>query len=229
MLAVMVVAAVGTFVKVFYLKRDGYGLLQPALTILADKYFDYMLPLVFGIISIFLVWLNPSPVIGLLIFFAVTFTSFIPLRQAIILLPSKFIIKHLDKLIKNKRGNLKDYLLPIRNVLNFETYIYSVAAFGIYFICIFLVSESLQIGLNLFQVVLIMTLTSLIAFIPISFLGIGTRDAGLLVVFKWFGFSPEHAVALSLALLLLRIAIVFMGSFFWLIDPLPLSELRRVN
>jgi uncharacterized membrane protein YbhN (UPF0104 family) len=65
--------------------------------------------------------------------------------------------------------------------------------------------------------------------IPISFLGIGTRDAGLLAVFAFLGHTPEQAVALSMALLLLRIAIVFMGSLFWFIDPPPLSELKQLK
>jgi uncharacterized membrane protein YbhN (UPF0104 family) len=74
-----------------------------------------------------------------------------------------------------------------------------------------------------------MTITSLVAMIPISFLGIGTRDAGLLAVFKWFGHTPEQAIALSMALLSLRIAIVLMGSIFWLSDPPPLNELKKLK
>jgi uncharacterized membrane protein YbhN (UPF0104 family) len=58
-------------------------------------------------------------------------------------------------------------------------------------------------------------------------LGIGTRDAGLLAVFSFFGHTPEQAVALSMALLLLRIAVVFMGSIFWYINPPPLGEMKN--
>ena len=39
MVAIMVIAAIGTFVKAVYLKRDGHGLLQPLLSIFADKYY----------------------------------------------------------------------------------------------------------------------------------------------------------------------------------------------
>ena len=95
--------------------------------------------------------------------------------------------------------------------------------------CIYYLSNGLNLELSFFQVVLIMTITSLITLIPISFFGIGTRDAGLLVVFKWFGYAPEQAVALSMALLLLRIAIVCMGSIFWFIDPPPFDELKELQ
>jgi uncharacterized membrane protein YbhN (UPF0104 family) len=90
-------------------------------------------------------------------------------------------------------------------------------------------TKGLNLELSFFQVVLIMTITSLITLIPISFLGIGTRDVGLLAVFNFFGHTPEQAVALSMALLLLRIAIVFMGSIFWFIDPPPLAELKQLK
>ena len=229
MLAVMVIAVVGTFVKIFYLKRDGYGLLHPALSICIDKYFDYILPLIFGLIAIFSVWLNPLPFVGLAIFVFATLISFIPLKKLMVVLSTRFFVGQFNRLFKNKNWDLGDHIEQMQQFLNFEIYIYSVVAFGLYFVSIFFISVSLHIGLNLFQVVLIMTLTSLIAFIPISFLGIGTRDASLVVVFKWFGYSPEHAIALSLTLLLMRIAIVAMGSIFWLIDPLPLTELRRTN
>ena len=102
-----------------------------------------------------------------------------------------------------------------------------MAAFGLYFAAIYFLAEGLHLELSFFQVVLIMTITSLIAFIPISFLGIGTRDAGLLAVFSFFGHTPEQAVALSMALLLLRIAVVFMGAVFWFGDPPPLGELKE--
>ncbi|CAB1081967.1 hypothetical protein D1AOALGA4SA_9607 [Olavius algarvensis Delta 1 endosymbiont] len=102
-----------------------------------------------------------------------------------------------------------------------------MAAFALYFASIYFLARGLNLDLTFFQVVLIMTITSLIAFVPISFFGIGTRDAGLLVVFSFFGHLPEQAVALSMALLLLRFAVVFMGSIFWFIDPPPLGEIKE--
>jgi len=135
----------------------------------------------------------------------------------------------LKKLFLKKGWHLKDHISKIHDNLNFRTYLYSVGAFGLYFISIYYLTKGLNLDLLFFQVVLILTITTLIAFIPISFLGIGTRDAGLLVVFKWFAYTAEQAVALSLALLLLRIAIVLMGSIFWVIDPPPLDELKQLK
>ena len=229
MVAVMIVAVVGTFSKAVYLKRDGYGLLHPMLTIIIEKYYDYLLPFIFGVASVFIVWSGFSSGFGLTAFVLITGLAFIPTRKACLLLSTRAFPNSLKELFLKKGWNLKDHISKIHDNLNFRTYLYSVGAFGLYFISIYYLTKGLNLDLFFFQVVLILTITSLIALIPISFFGIGTRDAGLLAVFKWFGYTAEQAVALSLALLLLRIAIVLMGSIFWVIDPPPLDELKQLK
>jgi len=229
MVVIMVVATVGTFAKVIYLKRDGYGLLHPILTIITDKYYDYLLPLIFGLASVFLVGLKLDSDLGFVIFLIATGLAFIPARSACLLLSSGIIPNRLKTLILKKEWHIEEQLAHIYETLNFRIYIFSVAAFGLYFASIYFLAKGLSLELSFFQVVLIMTITSLIAFIPVSFLGIGTRDAGLIAVFSYFGHAPEQAVALSMALLLLRIAVVFMGTIFWFIDPPPLNELKELT
>ncbi len=229
MVAVMVVATVGTFAKVFYLQRDGYGLKRPILTIMVDKYYDYLLPLIFGCISVFLAWAKIDAGFGLLIFLTVTCLAFFPARKSVLLISPRVLPKNLNAFFIKKGLNIWDHLAKIHDTLDFKTYLYSVIAFAIYFLCIYFLSMGLRIELGFFQVVLIMSITSLVAMIPISFLGIGTRDASLLAVFKWFGHTPEQSIALSIALLLLRIAIVLMGSIFWLADPPPLNALKKLR
>jgi len=227
MVAIMVLAAVGTFAKAVYLNRDGHGLLRPFLSIMAEKYYDYLLPLIFGVISLFLVWANLGSDIGLGLFILITCLAFIPARKLCLLLSPRFLPNRFKRMLLNKGWNINEHLLKIHKMLNFKIYVYSIGAFGLYFISIYFLTKGLNLDLGFFQVVLIMTITSLITLIPISFLGIGTRDAGLLAVFNFFGHTPEQAIALSVTLLLLRIAIVFMGSIFWFVDPPPLAELKQ--
>jgi uncharacterized protein (TIRG00374 family) len=229
MVAIMMVATVGSFAKAVYLKRDGHGLLLPVLSILAEKYYDYLLPLIFGGISVFLVWMNPGSKIGLGLLIIITCLAFMPARKVCLLLSPRFLPKRFKELLQKRGWNLNEHLRKIHDMLDFTIYIFSILAFGLYFVCIYFLTKGLSLELSFFQVVLIMTITSLITLIPVSFLGIGTRDAGLLVVFNYFGHTPEQAVALSMALLLLRIAIVFMGSIFWFIDPPPLGVLKQIK
>ena len=225
----MVVATVGTFVKSFYLKRDGHGLMVPLISILAEKYYDYLLPLIFGGISVFLVWGNLDSDIGLSLFILISCVAFFPARKACRLLSPGLLPKRFKDLEQKKGWNLNEHLLKIHDLLNFKIYVYSISAFGLYFVSIYFLTKAINLELGFFQVVLIMTITSLITLLPISFLGIGTRDAGLLAVFIFFGHTPEQAIALSMALLLLRIAIVFLGSIFWFLDPPPIGELKQLK
>ena len=227
MVAIMIVATVGAFAKAVYLKRDGHGLGVALLSVLAEKYYDYLLPLIFGAISLLLVWMNPGSVFGLALFGLITCLAFWPARKACLLLSPRFFPKRLKELLLKRGWSINEHLQKIHDMLNFKVYIFSIGAFGLYFISIYFLTRGLNLELSFFHVVLIMTITSLVTLIPISFLGIGTRDAGLLAVFSFFGHTPEQAVALSMALLLLRIAIVFMGSIFWFIDPPPLAELKK--
>ena len=229
MVAITVVAAVGTFSKAVYLKRDGYGLLRPMLTVIVDKYYDYLLPLIFGVTSMFLVWSDFSHGYGLTAFVLITGLAFIPARKLCLLLSTRLAPKRIKTAFIKRGWDLKDHISQIHDSLNFKTYLFSIGAFGLYFICIYFMTEGLNLDMHFFQVVLILTITSLIAFLPVSFFGIGTRDAGLLVVFKWFNYTAEQAIALSMALLLLRIAIVLMGSVFWVIDPPPLDQLKQLK
>jgi len=50
-----------------------------------------------------------------------------------------------------------------------------------------------------------MPVVSLIEIIPVSVLGIGTRDAGLIAVFSLLGIGAETMVAVSLMILVLSI------------------------
>jgi len=227
MVAIMVVATIGTFAKAVYLKRDGHGFMLPFLSILAEKYYDYLLPLIFGAISVAIVWVRLGATSGLILFILITCLAFFPARKACLLLSPRFFPKRLKTLLLEKGWNINEHLQKIHDMLSFKIYVYSLGGFGLYFVSIYFLARGLNLELSFFQVVLIMTITSLITLIPISFLGIGTRDAGLLAVFSFFGHSPEQAVALSMALLLLRIAIVFMGTIFWFMDPPPLAELKQ--
>jgi len=227
MVAIMVVATVGTFVKIFYPRRDGHGLLRPFLSVIVDKYYDYLLPFVFGTTSAVLLWAELPPDVSVIVLFVVTCVAFIPARKIVGVLSPRIIPSRLKDFFFDKGWNVSEHMVEIQKALNSKIYMLSVAGFCVYYLTVYFLAKSMNIGLSLSEIVLVMTITSLVSFVPISFFGLGTRDVGLLVVFKWFGHKPEEAVALSMALLLLRVAIVMMGSIFWFADPPTFTKLDQ--
>lgn len=228
MVAIMVIATMGTFVKAVYPKRDGHGLLRPILSVLGDKYYDYLLPLLFGITSAVVIRLEFNQDLSLVVLFLVTCLMFVPSRKTIVILLPRIIPARLKDLFSKKGWNVAEHLVEFERALDCKTYALSVAGFGVYYLSVYFLNKGISIDLSFSQVVLVMTITSLITLIPISFFGVGTRDVGLLAVFRWFGHTPEEAIALSMALLLLRVAIVLMGSIFWFMDPPPFTKLEEV-
>jgi len=227
LVTIMVVPAIGTFVKAVYPKRDGHGLLYPVLSVICDKYFDYLLPVILGLTSFLIIILKIKLELSLIILFLMACMIFIPAKKSIIIFSSHIIPNHLRESLLEKGLDIKERLFEIERILDLKTYILSLFGFVVYYFVIYFLCKGLSIDLKFSEVVLLESITTVITLIPISFFGVGTRDVGLLAAFELLGHTPEQAIALSLTLLLLRIVIVFMGSVFWFMDPPQLTELKQ--
>jgi hypothetical protein len=62
---------------------------------------------------------------------------------------------------------------------------------------IYIFARNLGIGISFLYMIVMVSCASLVSLIPITFSGIGTRDAVFIVLLAQVGFSPEKAVALS--------------------------------
>lgn len=229
MIAVAVISSAGSLIKTFYLRRDGYRFSTAILSIFSDKAFDYLLPLLFGIFSAVSFYFNLNPDNALLGFLVVMAVLFKPVQMAGISIFPKTIPKRLKEKMADKKWRFDHHFQQIATALDYRSYLLSAVGFLLYFLSIYFLNLGLGLNFGFSQIVCIMALTSLIAAIPISFMGIGTRDAALIAVFAWYGRSAEEAVSLSLGLLLLRLSIMLMGSIFWYLDPPPLSQLKQMN
>jgi uncharacterized protein (TIRG00374 family) len=229
LVTMMVVPTIGTFIKAIYSKRDGHGLANPVLSIIFDKFFDYLLPVVFGLTSAILIILDIQPHYGLAVLLLSACIAFIPSKKAMVLFSTRLIPDRFKQRLMDKGWDLKKRFSEMGSVLDWKIYIISIIGYIVYYLAVYFSCQSLSIGLNFSEVVLIETVTAVIAFIPVSLFGVGIKDAGLVAAFKLFGHTPEEAIALSLTLLLLRIVVVLMGSIFWLMDPPPITEIKQVK
>jgi uncharacterized membrane protein YbhN (UPF0104 family) len=154
-----------------------------------------------------------------------SFILYILLRWLIRLLYSIFFLNLTKKLFK-KQIPIENHLNNLEKSLGVNVFFLSIIGFIVGgFIKIFLLSKSLALNMNFVEVVLATSIVSIIGFIPISYLGIGTRDVGMLAAFQLFGNSKEEAIALSFALLLFRIAIIFVGAIFWFFNPPVVNDI----
>jgi uncharacterized membrane protein YbhN (UPF0104 family) len=78
---------------------------------------------------------------------------------------------------------------------------------------------ALGIPISYFMILLILPFTTLVEALPISFSGIGTRDAVLILLFTLLGLSSTSAVSFSIMILLLNYIMNIFGGLLWLKKP----------
>jgi uncharacterized protein (TIRG00374 family) len=104
----------------------------------------------------------------------------------------------------------------------------TLAAYGIYFSQCYLLVLSLNLPLSFFYVAICMAVASLVALIPISISGIGTRDATLIALFSLQNIAAESALSYSLLVLFtFYICGGVMGAVAWQIKPLRTVQQKR--
>ncbi|HDD72685.1 MAG TPA: flippase-like domain-containing protein [Candidatus Aenigmarchaeota archaeon] len=89
---------------------------------------------------------------------------------------------------------------------------------------------SLSLGLNIpFTFILcVMPVVTLLDALPVSFSGLGTRDAALIFFMGFISLSPENAVSLSILILTFNyLLIAAIGFILWLREPITLRDYRQ--
>jgi uncharacterized protein (TIRG00374 family) len=103
----------------------------------------------------------------------------------------------------NDFPRIRDYIQP---------FLLGIPAWVIIYSQIYLLGISLDIEVPYVLFLVMYPIANIIAFIPISAAGLGTREAALVFLFSLHGVAPEKAVALSLAGHLLRFVISLVES-----------------
>ncbi len=101
----------------------------------------------------------------------------------------KYFIGFVDTFY-NDFPNVRDLIYPFIVVIPTWIIIYSQ---------IYIIGISLDIDVPYFAFLMLYPIANIVAFIPITSAGLGTREATLIFLFSFFGVSPEKTLVLSLA------------------------------
>ena len=83
----------------------------------------------------------------------------------------------------------------------------------------YLLALSIGISISFLALVSCYTISALVAQIPVSIYGIGTRDMSMIALFSYYGLSSESAVAFSILLLITYAISGLMSSSVWIANP----------
>jgi len=226
----------GEVISIAYLQKEGLGIRDPALTLILDRLFDFVILAVLAIAGLTFIGNQVIPeletinwILGL---FAAGFVAMIVL---ILVLKSKpelttRIIQKvlprrwydtLNELWLAKDGSKSDH--PLR--WDVKTVIYvalaSLLSFAFLFLRGYFLARSISIDISLPYLAATMAITTLLQLIPVSnVLGIGTREVSLIYLFGLVGISAELAVGFSFLIVFALLIQDLVGLILWWRFPL---------
>lgn len=213
----------GEFSKALFMKKLGYTYHTSIISILFDRIFDLFILLLLALIGavIFRELLVGQIAIFIFSFAAISLLlllvanpkirSYLMSRLGTGLLPAKLKEAVRSSSFWQRTANLS---LKINTLL--KSLLFSLLAFSLAFLRYYLLILSLNISLSFWYFVASVAIASVVSFIPISFAGIGTRDATLIYLFGYLGLGQEEAVSFSLLILFLLFVNMSIGFFCWL-------------
>ncbi len=212
----------GEFWKAEYLTRVSRVSRGRAFyTTLIDRLIDLIIIIPISLISISVLSLFYKIKIGWLIIFLVlvlgTFLVYFLTKKENIKRFFEFFIKiFLPGPLKKKTNLFFDEFFKELEKLNFTLFLkLIVCGMGYYFTAVlvyYFVAISLGISVPFWFLFLIVALVWLILALPITVLGLGTREASYIFFFSIFGINPLQAVTFSLLILFLNILFAVPGA-----------------
>lgn len=226
---------VGDLVRVLYLKEK-VNLGKSLTTVIVDRVIDILILFclaIFGIISFVMFYTE----IGAL--YTIVPVIFVLFLVAVYLLTKKrfvyFLLKPIFKITPNKHKTKIDITIDnfysgLNSMKRKKHIILSSTILGIlawFFLILQFYFFGLSLNLNLsYQFLLIIVpIITLLDALPISFAGIGTRDAALIFFFTPLLLAPETAISFSLLILFFNYALTgIIGLLIWFKNPIKISH-----
>jgi uncharacterized membrane protein YbhN (UPF0104 family) len=136
---------------------------------------------------------------------------------------SVFAVKIRKRLKTNWSGSLDDFVAGSRTLIApglWTSLVWTVAGYAVFFIQTTSIGYALGLPADFMTIAMVVSISILVGFIPITFAGLGTRDAVLIFLFGQTGVS--ETAALGFAILYIFVNVICLGiisSVFWFFLP----------
>lgn len=217
---------VGEASRVFYLKKE-HSVGRAFVSIILDRLFDIVFLLLFGYFSMFLFLdiLKKEVLLFGVIISALLLLVILALKSRLL----KYFLKKVFYYFVPKKYqdlwklNFQDFFRDFK-IYKFGDYVFlfflTLVNWFVFYFMIYLFAR--EIGISQVPVLYFfssLAIASLTALLPISVMGLGTRDAALLAMFSLFKVPAESTVAVSMFILFLTFFHSAIGFFCWLKKP----------
>lgn len=217
---------IGEFVKAIYFHKKGNTLSTSFYGTLLDRLFDVLVISLIGSTVFFTLAgkykeINSSLILIYLI--AISIFSLAILKSSILTIIIEKSVKIfgskkiIDKISSNN-FDTKDIITQLNTKQIILSFIITTLALICNFSSIYYLTKSIGIEIQYFDMLGISALVSLVSMIPITFLGLGTRDLVLIQLLSLYGIGKVESIALSTLILFLLISNAIICSLFLLTD-----------
>lgn len=227
---------IGDLSKVIYLKNNHYSIGKSFVSVILDRVFDLLFLIAFGCLGIFIffpIFQNFALflILGLFFFLIIVvillknnLIQFFFKKIFVFFIPTKYQkawkINFYDFIQDLKAYKAKDHLF---------VFLITVFSWLIYYIQMFLLARSVNINISFLYIAIAVTIANFITLLPISILGIGTRDGILILLFSTFSIANETTISFSALILLMVILMSLIGFYCWTVKPIRLKSIQAIK
>jgi uncharacterized protein (TIRG00374 family) len=225
----------GEFVKVLYHRQEGYPLPESFLSVVIDRAYDLLMLLLFGFISLSLLFglspqlttiLSIAAVVGAIVIFL-----FFRRREQ----SAQFIAKLLRRMSpKDYKDVVEENALRLAyKVAGFDwrlltiAGVITVANYVLLLMRVYAIVLALSIRVPIIDFVMIVPLLRLVGLVPVSVLGLGTRDLTSIYLFGRLGVPETKGLLVSNLGLITIIIQALIGLLVWWRFPLRVPTGER--
>ncbi len=231
LIGVVTPAKIGELSKVIYLKNQNYSVGKSMVSVFLDRFLDLIYFLIFGYFGILFALKELTHQVNLiyliLILSLLILAVLIKLGWHKIFLKKVFYLVIPEKYQTELKINFSEFLADL-TLITPKNYIIAFAittiSWLIYYYQMYLFALSVNLDVPFITLAIAVTVAALITLVPISFLGIGTRDVTLVVLLQAYTGDISKIILFSQLILLFNISAAIMGILAWKLKPLPFKS-----
>jgi glycosyltransferase 2 family protein len=218
---------VAELLKAAYLMKDGHSFGKSIFSVFFDRFADLIFLAALGYAGLFIFpelfqkqifWLSLIAMIEFVVAIVVILK-----REFAKTLLQKVLKKIAPKNLKQSvESQVEDFYeaLKIFNIrTTFMIFFYTSLSYFFYFVMAILLAEAVGIHIDYVYIIVSIIIVSLVAVIPVSIAGVGTREATLLLMLGALGIASETILAYSVLNLIGNLLVIVMAAPFWFKKP----------
>jgi uncharacterized protein (TIRG00374 family) len=219
----------GDFIKAWYLRERGQPLAPALFSILLDRLFDFLIMALLSLLGLVaFLHIFPPQMQSLVRIATIGFATLIIIVTPLLMArrPRDWMMNRVLLLAPRRArpaiGRWRDQFtgLDLRPALMAELLLATLGSATSTMVRLWLLFYALNINIPLLAMVSSMALISILQALPISFSGVGVRDAILIAVLANFNYSRDVALSLSALFLLINLEHIIVGFLISLRYPL---------